>query len=63
MDANEMRTFVEELSEWDVISTHAGHFNGVPPTNRRVTHQGTTELIIRNGKFLAETSYQDMAAL
>jgi steroid delta-isomerase-like uncharacterized protein len=48
--------------EWDVISTHAGHFKGVPPTNRRVTHQGTTELIIRNGKIAAETSYQDIAA-
>jgi steroid delta-isomerase-like uncharacterized protein len=48
--------------EWDVISTHTGHFKGVPPTNRRVTHKGTTELIIRNGKIMTETSYQDMAA-
>jgi predicted ester cyclase len=48
--------------EWDVISTHTGHFKGVPPTNRRVTHHGTTELIIRNGKIVAETSYQDIAA-
>ncbi|MGH9928502.1 MAG: ester cyclase [Pyrinomonadaceae bacterium] len=48
--------------EWEVISTHTGHFKGVPPTNRRVTHQGTTELIIRNGKIVSETSYQDMAA-
>jgi len=48
--------------EWDVISTHAGHFKGVPPTYRRVTHQGTTELLIRNGKIITETSYQDIAA-
>ena len=48
--------------EWEVTGTHTGHFKSLPPTNKRVTHSGTTELLIRNGKILSETSYQDLAA-
>ncbi len=48
--------------DWEVTSTHRGHFKGIPPTNRKVTHQGTTELLIKNDKIVSETSYQDLAA-
>jgi len=48
--------------DWEVTATHKGHFKGLPPTNKQVTHKGTTELQLRNGKIVTETSYQDMAA-
>jgi steroid delta-isomerase-like uncharacterized protein len=48
--------------DWEVTSTHRGHFKGIPPTNKKVTHHGTTELLIKNDKIVSETSYQDLAA-
>lgn len=48
--------------DWEVTATHKGHFKGLPPTDKTVTHRGTTELQIKNGKIVSETSYQDMAA-
>lgn len=48
--------------DWEITATHKGHFKGLPPTNKKVTHQGTTELQIKNGKIVSETSYQDLAA-
>ena len=48
--------------DWEVTATHKGHFKGLPPTNKQVTHRGTTELQIKNAKIVSETSYQDMPA-
>ena len=48
--------------DWEVTATHKGHFKGLPPTNKQVTHRGTTELQIKNAKIVSETSYQDMSA-
>jgi len=48
--------------DWEVTATHIGHFKGLPPTNNTVTHGGTTELQIKNGKIVSETSYQDIAS-
>jgi steroid delta-isomerase-like uncharacterized protein len=47
--------------EWQITATHKGHFKGVPATNKKVTHHGTTELVVENGKIVRETSYQDLA--
>jgi steroid delta-isomerase-like uncharacterized protein len=47
--------------DWQITATHKGHFKGVPATNKKVTHHGTTELVIENGKISRETSYQDLA--
>lgn len=47
--------------DWQITATHKGHFKGVPGTNKKVTHHGTTELVIENGKIVRETSYQDLA--
>jgi steroid delta-isomerase-like uncharacterized protein len=46
--------------DWEVTATHKGHFKGLPPTNKTVTHRGTTELQIKNGRIVSETSYQDI---
>jgi|ERR671927_127279 steroid delta-isomerase-like uncharacterized protein len=48
--------------DWEVTATHKGHFKGLPPTNKQVTHRGTTELQIKNAKIVSETSYQDLPA-
>jgi steroid delta-isomerase-like uncharacterized protein len=48
--------------DWEVTATHKGHFKGLPPTNKQVTHRGTTELQIKNVKIVSETSYQDLPA-
>lgn len=48
--------------EWEVEGTFKESFKGIPPTNQKVHQQGRTELIIRDGKIIRETSHQDMAA-
>jgi steroid delta-isomerase-like uncharacterized protein len=45
--------------DWTVTGTHTGPFKGIPPTNKRIEHHGTTELEIKNGKIIKETSHQD----
>ena len=48
--------------EWEVRATFKGPFKGIPPTNKQVQQEGRTELIIKDGKIIRETSHQDMAA-
>lgn len=45
--------------EWTVKGTQTGPFKGIPPTNKRIEHNGTTELEIKDGKIVKETSHQD----
>lgn len=47
---------------WTSHGTHKGHFKGMAPTNKQVTHEGVTELQIKNNKITRETSKQDMSA-
>jgi steroid delta-isomerase-like uncharacterized protein len=47
--------------DWQITATHKGQFKGIPPTNKKVTQHGTTELVVKNGQITRETSYQDLA--
>ena len=49
--------------DWTIRGTHKGAFKGMPATNKQVTHRGTSELKIKNGKITQETSHQDVASL
>jgi predicted ester cyclase len=48
--------------EWKVNGTFKNPMKGMQPNGRHVTHQGTTELEIVNGKIVRETSFQDKKA-
>jgi len=48
--------------EWKVTGTFKNALKDIPPNGRRVSHSGTTELHIVNGKIVRETSFQDKGA-
>ena len=48
---------------WEATGTHKGDFNGIPPTNKRVTSRGCTVSEIRNGRFVKASTYMDQLTL
>jgi steroid delta-isomerase-like uncharacterized protein len=52
------------VSRWLVTGTHKGEFNGIPPTNRRVSVRGCTVSEIRNSRIVKTfISYDQLAIL
>jgi len=50
-------------SHWRLTGTHKGEFNGIPPTNKRVSGRGCTVNEIKNGQFIKSATYSDQLAL
>ncbi|MGH9929811.1 MAG: ester cyclase [Pyrinomonadaceae bacterium] len=48
--------------EWEVKGTFTNALKDMPPNGRKVSHSGTTELHIVNGRIVRETSFQDKGA-
>lgn len=48
--------------EWHVTGTFTNALKDIPPNGRKVSHSGTTELYIVNGRIVRETSFQDKGA-
>jgi len=64
-EATNIKAFPEKniaTFEWRVNGTFKNPMKGMQPNGRHVTHNGTTELEIVNGKIVRETSFQDKKA-
>jgi steroid delta-isomerase-like uncharacterized protein len=48
---------------WEATGTHKGDFNGIAPTNKRITSHGCTTSEVRNGRFIKATTYADQLTL
>lgn len=48
---------------WEATGTHKGDFNGIPPTNKRITSRGCTVSEVKNGRFVKASTYMDQLAL
>lgn len=48
---------------WQASGTHKGEFNGIAPTNRRVTSRGCGVSEIKNGRLVKTSSYSDQLTL
>ena len=51
------------VTRWRVAGTHKGEFNGIAPTNRKVSGRGCTVSEIKNGQFVKSATYSDQLAL
>jgi predicted ester cyclase len=52
------------VSRWQATGTHKGEFNGIPPTNRKISVRGCTVSEIRNGCIVKTfISYDQLAIL
>ena len=51
------------VCRWRVTGTHKGEFNGIAPTNKRVSGRGCTVTEIKNGQFIKSATYSDQLAL
>lgn len=53
----------EAAMEWTCTGTHTGVYQGIPPTGRRVTINGSSLNRIQNDKIVEEHAYFDRLAL